>query len=176
MPSPRYETTPFRAAVALPTGALAGSALIIGGVLGPMAFLKSDSGHLPGGDGGGLMALSQVAGISLIAFVLGMLVLAMPAWWVLHRAGRRTWLDAALLGVGLSLAVCAALSLLQFMGPGSLGPYTAFDAGGATVINGRLTPHGWAERGKGMAWVAFASAVAAVIVWRIAYRKPKPGG
>ena len=174
MPKLIYKTTPFRAASALLVGALVGSATVIVGVLGPMAFLKSDAGGLIGGPWQrGIMLLTWVGGISLVAFGIGLTVLAIPAWWALHRAGRRNWSHALILGVCLSLAVCIVLSLVQFVGPGSDIAYSAWDSGGATVIDGKLTAHGWAERVKGAAWVTIAGAFAALTVWRVAYRGPR---
>ena len=174
MPRLIYKTTPFRAASALPAGVLAGSAVVVAGTVGPLAFLKSDTGNLIGGPAPhGVTALMAVGGISLVGFAIGLLVLAIPAWWAMHRTGRRSWRDALTLGAALSLAVCAILLLLQFVGQGEVA-YSAWDSGGATVINGHLTAHGLWGRVLGVAWVTLAGAFAGLAVWRVAYRRPRP--
>lgn len=89
--------------------------------------------------------LSRIPG--LFGLWLVCLIVAAPAWALLHWLGARGWATAMSLGLSLSLAILAALSFLIL-------PSHAFDA---TVA------------GVGLGLAALGAAVGPV-VWLVAYR------
>jgi hypothetical protein len=60
--------------------------------------------------------------------------------------------------------------------PPSGSTFSAEDAGGPTVINNRLTPHGWRRAARSSLVLAAAGAFVALVVWRIAYRRVGSAG
>ena len=142
-----YETTPLRAIPALFVGAAVGTAIIV--------LALAVSGAVV--DGTQVAALPRqtfntsfiIMPLVFIVFASGAVFIAGPCWWVLHRMGRRTRYDAMLLG-GL---LCAAASFVP--------PIEAIT---------HLTFRDLREFAVSFVVMAFAGAVAGLVVWRISYR------
>jgi len=80
---------------------------------------------------------------AFILFTVGLAFVGAPAWWLLHRLGRRSWFDALLLGFFLTF-VCSLFLLVQdtlWLPPDVR--LDASDTGGATITNNKLSLHGW---------------------------------
>ena len=133
------ETTLGWATVGLLAGAATGAVLTsllyavagaVEGVAGAVVILS------------GLFALP----ISFLIWLIGLVVIAGPGWWVLHRVGARSQEAAMMYGGGLTFVVLAILSV------GGANP-----AGltGAAIMAGVGVAVGW-------------------VVARIAYGKPAP--
>jgi uncharacterized PurR-regulated membrane protein YhhQ (DUF165 family) len=167
MISTAYETTVLRVGLALWVGAVVGTCFIVIAMVAPAVVYPTHSGAVDSF----LRLVALIALVSFMCFSVGLAFIGAPAWWLLHRFGRRSWLDALLLGFFLTF-VCTVLLLAQdslWPTPGS--NFQASDSGGATVINNRLTAHGWANIIKMAALVAVAGGGAALAMWRVAYRK-----
>jgi hypothetical protein len=147
-----YETTIFRAVPALLGGAVAGASIVvlflaIAGVI--------DDGTAPGLIPGQLFNTAfMLAPMVFMTIAAGALFVAVPCWWVLHRMGRRTRGEAALLG----LILCSAFGFVPL----------------DDMMSAGVTPRGALEAGAAVAVLALAGAVAGLTIWRIAYRSADP--
>lgn len=138
----RYQTTLDRAGLAL----AAGGALY--GALSMLLVLRSG--------GGGIDALLVLAVASVLAMVAITATFG-PLWLVLHASGRRGPAHAAALGAVVALALWAAAA------HDVLASYAYAERGSAAV--------GWV-RAIGVALIfAAIGAAAALVMWRIAYRR-----
>jgi hypothetical protein len=119
--------------------------------------------------------LAMGIGIAVYAFVVwaaGLFILAPLPWYVLHRSGYRGFLPAMIFGfVAASVTVAAALT--RGFGLIPQDPFSVWDSGGATWIDGKQTLHGWTETFKAALLCGLCGAVVGLIVWRIAYRRTR---
>ena len=111
-----------------------------------------------------------VAFVFMLAFAgwaVGLIVLAAPLWWVLHKAGARSWQAAVIFG-----AIAAFLGHVGLEAFGLRAITPAID--GLFSGDHSLAPS--ASWGAYRARLAFAiiGAIIALVVWRIAYRRPEP--
>lgn len=143
MTKPRYETTLGRAALALLAAAICGAAYLT-------ILVLTDQIDF--------FALHAVAFLGL-----GSLVLALPVWWLLHRLGQRTPFQAAICGATLSLVSYLACRKLnwRYLAAHFMGPAPVSDSVGAGY---------WPAMIEAAVWVSIAGAIAALVMWRIAYR------
>lgn len=138
-----YETTLGRAAVALLTGAIVGPRLVLLGTMGSMAFYSSSVGGLIGAPSERIVNIITLVFVyAFVSFAGGLAILGAPLWWLFHRLGRRSWIDALILGVVLSFACSLFLTTRHFLWPAPGSNYSSWDSGGALVINNSLTAHG----------------------------------
>lgn len=79
-------------------------------------------------------------GVAYLGWAAGM-ALAVPIWWVMHRAGLRCWSAPTILGALLA----------------PLGPYFIADWGWQLAL-----------------YFSVAGAIAGLVLWNVAYRKPGP--
>jgi hypothetical protein len=156
----RYETTLRRAALALLAGAAAGATIVTALHLDLMVRLfrtLTDTVQFVG----------FISSIYLVLFVSGLLVLGVPAWWPLHRLGRRNRMHAIILGATLTLVSYVAFSqfswhvlMKPFFGPWPVvwlwtgGRWPGY---GPTIVEGAI-------------WYAFVGSLVGLLIWRIAYR------
>ncbi len=104
----------------------------------------------------------------------GLTIVAPGPWVMLHRNGLRSWWVAVVLGATLTFVVALGL-LTDGFGLISFSNITsAADSGGPTRIDGRLTPHGWAEASKFALICSMLGAFVGLAVWRTAYRWEPP--
>jgi hypothetical protein len=103
-------TTPQRAAVATAVGALFGALLV-----SCLFLIASHTGLIAVRRGGmniGIFAPAlegfEVFTVALEQFAVGLLVFAVPVWWVLHKIHRRGWPDALFLGISLTFIAAMA--------------------------------------------------------------------
>jgi hypothetical protein len=122
---------------------------------------------------------SLLIGFALVVlYVLaGMLLLAAPAWALVHRSGHRRLGHAVGLGLVLGLVVGLALSsdLLGLRSPSD--PVTQSflaDDEGAITIGERLTGYGWWVSAQAAGLVAVAAGVIGATLHRISRRPPNP--
>jgi hypothetical protein len=160
----RYETTLGRAALALLAGAAAGAAITtvlhLGLILRPNRTWTD--------------ATERAAAMSLLYFILftaGLLALAAPAWWLLHRLGRRGQVQALILGVTLTLVSYLAYSQYTwhftrklFYGPAPIFWASGLGRGLRGWLPYRLTLL------EGAVWYSIAGGLVGLLIWRIAYR------
>jgi hypothetical protein len=145
------------------------AALVIGAIVG--AFTWGLLVFVPGGR----YEPSMLIGVALATLVwfAGLIVFAAPAWAFLHRRGLRRLSHAVILGLLLGFVVSFGLGTDGFgiFAEKAVG-YSSefFDGDGVTEKDGILTPHGWWVAAKASIIVAVASAVAAAVIWRVAYR------
>jgi len=156
-----YEITLGRAALALLGGAICGAVLITAMSFVPMVLRPQllDSW----GDVGSLAAYLLL--VTFAQFASGLLVLAAPAWWLLHRFGYRGPLHAAICGVTLTFVSYLAYSEFSrrhlgmiFWGPAPISVFMVPD----------FWP--WPIVLEGGAWYSIAGGLAGLLIWRIAYR------
>jgi hypothetical protein len=147
----------------LVVGAVTGSGLfLLGTILAVFAAgRRSAPDSIPWQDTIGLLLL--LFGITLFYFALGLVLVGAPAWWLLHRLGRRTLLDAVIAGAALSSSTYLSLVLLGVV-PLIFGPgpqYFAASVIGTVVVLMLLV---------NAIWVAVSGALAGFVIWGIAYR------
>ena len=104
--------------------------------------------------------------IALLVWALGLVVVGLPLWWIIHKNGLRRWWAATLCGAIAAFVAGFALSLASTLPfGGSFG-----DSGGDTMIDGELTAYGWQSIVLGAAEIGVYGAIVAAVIWRIAYR------
>lgn len=97
------ETTLGRAAFGLLGGAATG---------GVLTSLLHAAVGVAGGIGGAAITWSvRVFAISFLVWLIGLVVIASPGWWALHRLGARSQDAAMIYGGGLTFVVLAMLSV-----------------------------------------------------------------
>ncbi len=137
-----YETTPLRAIPALFGGAAAGTAIIV------LALAVLHAAAEQSGTAVAIQVLNAAVIMMPLVFMfvfVGAVFAAVPAWWVLHRLGRRGRTDAVILGALL----CAAGAHLPVFRDHFAMPQGEPAATAVMVI---------------------AGAVSGMVMWRIAYR------
>lgn len=169
MPTESYSTNPSRVILSLAAGAVTGAFLIAlwhlcgtAQVLGIQYVLDY-----------GLRPSSTVFVVAFIVWAVGLIVFGLPLWWLLHRLGLRKWLVAAVVGATMTFLVDFGIETRAFelIPPPSNSTYFAGDAGGSTIINNRLTPHGWWAAFCGALMLSAGGILVALVIWRIAYRR-----
>lgn len=143
MTNPRYETTLGRAALALLAVAICGAGYLT------ILVLTDQIEFLP------LVALAFLA--------LASLLLAVPAWWLLHRLGQRSAIHAAIWGAILgpvSYLACRELNW-RFLAAHFMGPAPVSDS---------LVAGYWPAMIESAVWFSIAGAIVGLVMWRIAYR------
>jgi hypothetical protein len=169
-------TTFPRALLALVGGAVVGAWVFVLEIAVLLALRPSKLGEINeyvGTTSAELFIL--IAAFSFIFFAAGLLIVGAPFWWVLHRFGRRTWLDAVVLGAALGAAGFVAMVMWNPEWPAlSLISFLTEEFGGLTASNGRLSGQGWEALVRGAVGIAIAGALAGLALWRIAYRRPRP--
>src|SRR5947209_4016765 len=157
------QVTLMRAVAGLFVGAVSGTVLVVAYAL--VDGLQAT--HYSAPDFGSLYVILIAA---TIVWTLGLLVIAPLPWWLLHAAGSRSWLTAIALGFVLTFVVVLA-ALTHGFGLSIEEPFSVRDFGGATWLDGKLTPHGWQEALTGAYMCALAGAIVGYVVWKVAYRK-----
>ena len=141
----RYETTLDRVGLAIAAGGLMGGAIA--------ALMMAFGGAL----GFGALAMALVVGSLLTA--LAITALAAFPWMLLHAAGRRGPVSAALLG--------AAIGFVVFLG----GQTWIFGFMEIPAMDARTLLFRWASGIATSLVMAAMSAGIAVVMWRVAYRR-----
>ena len=141
----RYETTLDRVGLAIAAGGLMGGAIA--------ALMMAFGGAL----GFGALAMALVVGSLLTA--LAITALAAFPWMLLHAAGRRGPVSAALLG--------AAIGFVVFLG----GQTWIFGLMEIPAMDARTLLFRWASGIATSLVMAAMSAGIAVVMWRVAYRR-----
>jgi hypothetical protein len=116
-----------------------------------------------------LYTLPYVLVGTFIAFSVGIVALGVPGWWILHRFGYRNWPAALALGMALTSIGYVALALDPLIWPAPNSTFSAGDAGGLTIIDNKMTTHGWIQLFMEAFAISWAGGIAGVVVWRIAY-------
>lgn len=169
MPKESYRTSPSRVILSLAAGAIMGALLIAlwyvwgtAQTLGIQYVLDY-----------GLRPSSTVFMVALVVWASGLVIFGLPLWWLLHRFGLRNWLVPAAVGGAVTFLVnfAAATRLFELLPPPSNSSYSAGDAGGPTIIDNRLTPHGWWTTFEGSLVIGAGGILVALVIWRIAYRR-----
>jgi hypothetical protein len=160
-----------RAMVALAIGALVGAVLVLATSLVPAFLYPASAGGLGGAPWERIR--NSILLISIFAFpifLVGLLVVGAPAWVLAHRFGYRRWYHAMALGGVLTFLTTFSLNTVPYLLPVDPGSgYSAGDSGGDTIVNGRLTAHGWSEGGRRSLALALAGAIVGLTVWYTAY-------
>jgi hypothetical protein len=165
----KYRTTPAGVVLSVAAGALVGATFVTLLYAWGMADAFGYSYVIEYGFRPSLTAFL----FALVVWTLGLILLAVLPWRFLHSAGYRSWLSAAVLGASLTFIVEFALEtrVFQLLPVPSEGTYNAGDAGGPTIIDYRLTPHGWLAAFHSSLIFALGGALVALTIWRVAYRR-----
>jgi hypothetical protein len=161
----QLETTPLRACFAVIAGSALGAVLVIATLFGHL-MLGALSGMRV--DVPNIAEIFWALVYGSVLFLVGLTVLAGPLWFLLHRAGRRSWVDAALLGMLLGFLV----SLAGYMSPALFvdGTSSFGDAGGPLLEDNVVTPHGWRVFLGYSAIYAIVCGLVGFAIWKMAYR------
>jgi hypothetical protein len=160
-----FQTTGLRVIFGLVAGALAGAIVVVGGLL--IGEYLSRGVAYVAQYGPQIGAIIFV--VAFVVWLLGLVLLGSPCWWLLHRMKMRQWRSAVILGGSMTAVVFMALQIPHPLGSGS--SYSASDGGGRTVIDNALTAHGWfLAIMASLAW-GCVGALIGLVVWRVAYRR-----
>ena len=160
----RYSTTRWRAAAAVAAGAAVGAIatnvpMLVVGLLyvgEPGGF---ESQHIP--------FLAYMVFIAFIVWIVGLALVGVPMWWLLHKKGLRSWWVAVLCGAIAAFVGDFALTFAL-----TLSMHSSFsDSGGSTMIDGELTAYGWQTLVLGAVQIGVCGAIVAAVIWRVAYRR-----
>ena len=77
----------------------------------------------------GLLAAAYALLVSFVVYSLGLVLVGIPAWWLLHRTGHAS--QKGFVGIGAVLSVTAGIILFRLVTPGSevLAPLLAIPGG-----------------------------------------------
>ena len=163
MSAHEYETSLPRAALGLPVGTIAGAALVTVALL-PVHDLAYFLTY-------GLPTVAAVFIYAIFFWAVGLALVAPVPWVLLHHRRWRGWPSAMTLGVVLTFIVTFGMFTHWFGLDVPAGLVAASDSGGRTVIDGRLTPHGWFAGLQLALACSAAGALVGLVVWRTAYRR-----
>lgn len=150
-------TLPNRQVVPAALAGVAAGALTVTVALGMPDILRGDWG---------VLFMLTIVWVSVAAvFLMGFIVLGIPAWMLAHRLGRHGWGDGALIG-----AVLAGLAYFLFALPSAHSDYRG--GGADLVIDGHYTIAGWISAVRGSAIMAIGGAISGLTIWYFVYRKP----
>ena len=158
-----YETTLPRAALALATGTVAGALLVTLAML-PLRDLAYFVTF-------GLPVAATMFIYAAFFWAAGLALVAPVPWALLHHCRWRSWPSAMTLGVVLTFIVTFGMFTHWFGLDVPAGLVAASDSGGRTVIDGRLTAHGWFAGFQLALFCSAAGALVGLVVWRTAYRR-----
>ena len=165
MQTERYSTTRRRAAAAVAAGAAVGAVatnapMLVVGLLyfdEPGGF---ESQHIP--------FLFYMVFIAFVVWIVGLALVGVPMWWLLHKKRLRSWWVAVLCGAIAAFVggFAASLALTLPIEHASFG-----DSGGHTMIDGEMTAYGWQSLVLGAVQIGVCGAIVAAVIWRVAYRR-----
>lgn len=144
--APIYETSPDRAGLALAIGGVLGGLLVVALVAfgaqqhNPFALMLA-------------FVLGTVFSALAIAFVAG------PVWLILHLAGRRGLIHAALVGV--------LVALIAFL----FGQTYGFGLADMPITDERTLAFRWLSAAATSAILACIAGAIGIVMWRVAYRR-----
>src|SRR4051812_32073829 len=99
-----YETTPSRVTLAVAVGALTGGiSITLFGLIGTAFVYGLEAAY------GSWRVNVFVFVAALTVWAIGLVIVGLPLWWVLHRSGYRAWYVAAAAGVVATCLACFAL-------------------------------------------------------------------
>jgi hypothetical protein len=164
-----YDTNPSRVIVSLITGAVTGAILIALEYVWGTAQVSGIRYVLDHG----LRTTFIVFTAALVVWGLGLSIVGIPIWWLFHTLRLRHWLAAVVVGAVMTFLVNFAIGtrLFELIPPPANSTYFASDSGGPTVIDSRLTPHGWWVNFQAALLLSAGGVVVALVIWRIAYRR-----
>jgi hypothetical protein len=145
-----YEASVGRAALALAAGAFVGAALSVIGVGASKVLPPYPSGRMPSSFAVPVDLMLRLFFPALVIFAAGLL-LAVPAWWLAHRSGRRGCEHAVLMGGVLSAVAMFAGNAILELPHASLG-------------------REWPSWFRQAAEMSVIGGIVGMVIWRIAYR------
>lgn len=117
-----------------------------------------------------------VFALAALVWLVGLIVFAAPLWALMHGRGMRRLSHAIIIGSALGFVASLGFQTEGFgmLSEQAAGYSSEFgDGHGIFEKDGVTTGYGWWVAAKGSAVVALASAIAAAVIWRVAYhRKP----
>jgi hypothetical protein len=163
----RYDTTMLRIVLALAAGALAGAFVTAFVYFWGTVRVNGFQSTLDYGLGPSLLIFIYAFAV----WAIGLIVFSLPFWWVLHKFQLRHWLVAAVLGAAVTFFVSLGIATRGFDLIPPSSSYSASDVGGPTIVDGRLTPHGWWAAVQSTLMLSILGVFVVLVVWRVAYRK-----
>lgn len=155
---------------ALSGGMLTSTIIVVPGLIVSLITPEVDGpGLMPG-----VLLVLLVAVVAALVFCAGLLMVAAPAWWALHRLGYRGVWHAVIMGASLASAIFFSVATYQHgWGPerSDGGTFSASQGGVPTVVENRLTQQGWINAAELTALIATVAAVTAAIIWAYAYER-----
>ncbi len=149
----KRETSPLRVALGLLSGAVVGAAVFWVGAMTVDHSPITQSLHLTT-----FLSLTAVTGVIWLA---GLLVLACPIWFILHRLRARGPLAATTLG--------SVLSFLFFFG--AMTNWFGLNAPGSPIGAATLRDLDWWRGLEAAGWMTPLGALVGLVVWRVAYKR-----
>ena len=167
----RSLTTPARFAMGLLAGSLTGG-LLVGLFYLVTVLISMRTGNAPIMEAVGwssLPILAIVLAATIGVWLIGILFVATPLWWLLGRLGQRNGLLAVILGTVLPFAIVLGFETQWFDLAGGEADFSVWDTGGEIIENGHVTPYGWQKGIEAAGVLGVIGAVVGYLVWRTAY-------
>lgn len=167
-----YQVTKIRIVFAILLGAAIGAAFQVADY-GMHVYRTLGEEHFE------MYGMQKMQGMFIVigtVWLLGLIIIASPIWYMLHTRNKRSIIYALLLGFFCPFLFWLFISTGYFTGMSS-GSFSAGDSGGLTWQNGRITLHGLKSALMSSFWLGAQGLVVAAVIWRIAYRfKPSDNG
>ena len=117
------------------------------------------------------LAIYSTIAMASTFWLIGLVVIGGPFWLLMHKMQFTSWKHVVISVPSLIFLVFLALKTQGFgLLQSDMGNFSAWEFGGSTWIDGRMTLHGWFSA----AWVSFILALhgllVALTVWGVAYR------
>jgi hypothetical protein len=169
--SAEYRTSVSRAIGALCLGAILGASIVTADYVRTLlqTFGREHVQQY------GLRKSAIIFAAAAMVWFVGLAVVGTPFWSLFHRLGWRRWPAAMALGAILSFVVSLGIFTAGFgvIPPAPGSSFSASDSGGPTVINNKLTAHGWARALNDALLLGACGTAVGWVVWRTAYRRSR---
>jgi hypothetical protein len=128
------------------------------------------AGLIPAAIAGRVLEAPSIVIPTILVSLALILVVYVPAYFLLKRFWRVRLLECLLMGGATALILnigLLAVSAILFSGGGD----SAGDSGGPTIVDGRLTPHGWWGAVHGLTYHVLLGVSIGLCFWFIAIRQ-----
>ena len=117
------------------------------------------------------LAIYSTFAMASAVWLIGLVVIGAPFWFLMHKMQFTSWVHVVLTVPILMFFVVFALKTQGFgFFQSDMGNFSAWEFGGSTWIDGRMTLHGWfAAAGVSLVFSLYGLVVA-LAVWGVAYK------
>lgn len=165
----QYEVTKIRIFIAILLGAAIGAAFQVTDYA-MQVYRTLGEEHF---ETYGMQKIQGMFILTSFLWLLGLLIIASPIWYMLHTRNKRSIIYALMLGFLCPFLFWLFMTTGFFTGMKS-GGFSAGDNIGKTWENGRITLHGLTSALRSALWFGVQGLVVASVIWHVAYRFKAP--